>query len=80
MVCTVDTDPKMCTVHIVKSADIIRKLKQDGWMLRNTRGSHHQFTHAEKSGRVTVKHPSKHIPIGTLRNIFRQAQWKWGER
>ena len=70
----------MCTIHIVKSADIIRKLKQDGWVLRNTRGSHHQFTHAEESGRVTVKHPSKHIPNGTLCNIFPQAQWKWRER
>ena len=64
----------------MKSTDIIRKLKRDGWVLRNTRGSHHNFTHPEKPGRVTVKHPSKDIPIGTLRNIYRQAQWKWEDR
>ena len=49
-------------------------------MLRNTRGSHHQFTHPEKPGRVTVKHPSKDLPIGTLRSIYRQAQWNWEDR
>ena len=27
-----------------------------------------------------VKHPSKEIPIGTLRNIYRQANWKWEDR
>ena len=62
------------------SAEIIRKLKQDGWVLNNTRGSHHQFTHSRKQGRVTVKHPGKDIPIGTLRNIYRQAKWQWEER
>ena len=49
-------------------------------MLRNTRGSHHQFTHPEKPGRVTVKHPGKDLPIGTLRSIYRQAQWNWEDR
>ena len=62
------------------SVEIIRKLTQDGWVLKNTKGSHHQFTHARKSGRVTVKHPSKDIPIGTLRNIYRQAKWQWEDR
>ena len=49
-------------------------------MFRNVRGSHHQFVHPEKHGRVTVKHPSKEIPIGTLRNIYRQANRKWEDR
>ena len=64
----------------MKSADLIRKLKQNGWVLRNTRGSHYQFMHPKKSGRVAVKHPAKDIPMGTLRNIYRQAQWKWEDR
>ncbi len=64
----------------MNSVGIIRKLKQDGWVLRNTRGSHHQFTHPGKPGRVTVKHPAKDIPIGTLRNIYRQAKWNWEDR
>ena len=70
----------MCIICIVKSAEVLRRLKRDGWVLRNTRGSHHQFVHPAKSGRVTVKHPSKEIPIGTLRNIYRQAYWKWEDR
>ncbi len=73
----------VCTIHIstsMTSGDIIRKLKREGWVVRNTKGSHHQFVHPKKSGRVTVKHPTKNIPIGTLRNIFRQAGWKWEDR
>ncbi|MYC38610.1 MAG: type II toxin-antitoxin system HicA family toxin [Chloroflexi bacterium] len=38
------------------------------------------FVHPEESGRVNVKHPSKEVPIGTLRNIYRQANWKWEDR
>ncbi|WP_419861722.1 type II toxin-antitoxin system HicA family toxin [Candidatus Palauibacter sp.] len=64
----------------MSSREIIRRLVADGWTLRNTRGSHHQFVHSDKPGRVTVKHPSKDIPIGTLRSIFRQAGWEWEDR
>ena len=64
----------------LSSIGVIRKLKQDGWVLQNTRGSHHHFKHPKKAGRVTVKHPTKDIPIGTLRNIYRQAEWKWEDR
>ena len=64
----------------MSSRRIIRRLVADGWMLRNTRGSHHQFVHPDKPGRVTVKHPSKDIPIGTLRSIHRQAGWRWEDR
>ena len=45
-----------------------------------TKGSHHQFKHHSKPGRVTVVHPMKDIPTGTLREIFRQAGWNWRER
>ncbi|MDE0030768.1 MAG: type II toxin-antitoxin system HicA family toxin [Deltaproteobacteria bacterium] len=64
----------------MRSTEIIRRLKRDGWTLRNTRGSHQQFAHPEKPGHVTVKHPTKDIPTGTLRNIYRQAQWDWKDR
>ena len=64
----------------MSSREIIRRLVADGWTLRNTRGSHHQFVHSNKPGRVTVKHPSEDIPTGTLRSIFRQAGWEWEDR
>jgi predicted RNA binding protein YcfA (HicA-like mRNA interferase family) len=40
-------------------------------------GSHIKFKHPGKQGGVTVPHPKKDLPIGTLRNIYRQAGWKW---
>ncbi|KDN12742.1 hypothetical protein SALWKB12_1266 [Snodgrassella communis] len=41
------------------------------------KGSHHQFKHASKSGRVTVPHPKKDLPLGTVKNIFKQAGVKF---
>jgi len=50
-----------------------RRLKADGWVLVRTKGSHHQFRHASKTALVTVPHPKRDLPIGTVRSIFRQA-------
>jgi len=55
------------------SRDVIRGLKADGWVLVRTKGSHHQFRHASKPGLVTVPHPKRDLPVGTVRSIFRQA-------
>ncbi len=68
------------TLNAVDSRAVIRRLQRDGWMLHSTRGSHQQFVHPTKPGRVTVKHPAKDLPVGTLRNIYRQAGWKWEGR
>jgi predicted RNA binding protein YcfA (HicA-like mRNA interferase family) len=57
----------------VKSGQIIAMLKADGWFIHNTRGSHHQFKHPEKPGKVTVPHPKHDLPKGTCRAIFREA-------
>lgn len=59
------------------SREIIKILEEDGWYLVNTVGSHHQFKHPTKPGRVTVKHPDKDIPIGTLKSIERQSGLKF---
>ncbi|MES2187251.1 MAG: type II toxin-antitoxin system HicA family toxin, partial [Pseudomonadota bacterium] len=48
----------------------------DGWKMVATVGSHHQFKHADKPGRVTVPHPKKDLPIGTVKSILRQAGLK----
>jgi len=53
----------------VNSRDVIRVLQKDGWYEINQSGSHKQFKHATKPGRVTVPHPKRDIPIGTLRSI-----------
>ena len=54
---------------------VIKKLEQEGWILSRVRGSHHQFKHPTRPGLITVKHPDKDIPIGTLRSIQKQAGW-----
>lgn len=58
------------------SKAVIRRLEADGWVLVRVRGSHHQFKHPRRQGLVTVKHPDKDIPKGTLASIFRQAGWQ----
>jgi len=55
------------------SRDIIRKLESAGWLVVRTTGSHHHFRHGEKPGVVTVPHPVKDMPIGTLKSIERQS-------
>ena len=53
-------------------------LQHDGWYRVRQKGSHVQFRHPTRPGRVTVKHPVKDIDIATLRSIFRQAGWdRW---
>jgi predicted RNA binding protein YcfA (HicA-like mRNA interferase family) len=49
----------------------------DGWYVHNIRGSHHQFKHPRKPGKITVPHPKSELPIGTARIIFKQAGMKW---
>lgn len=57
----------------MRSRDVITALEADGWQLVRTKGSHHHFRHATKSGTVTVPHPQRDIPLGTLKSIERQA-------
>ncbi|BAK45562.1 type II toxin-antitoxin system HicA family toxin [Eggerthella sp. YY7918] len=55
------------------SREVIEILKADGWYEVAVVGSHHQFKHPTKPGRVTVKHPTKDIPPKTLKSIEKQA-------
>jgi predicted RNA binding protein YcfA (HicA-like mRNA interferase family) len=56
---------------------IIKLLQKNGWYKVDQSGSHIQFKHSSKKGRVTVPHPKKDIPIGTLKSIERQAGIKF---
>ena len=58
------------------SRNVIRELKRDGWFEVNQAGSHKQFKHPTKKGRVTVPHPKRDIPMGTLKSIEKQARVK----
>lgn len=55
------------------SREVIKILKKDGWYEIMCAGSHHQFKHLTKKGKVTVKHPDKDIPRDTLDSIERQS-------
>ena len=57
------------------SREIIRRLEAEGWRLMRTRGSHRQYKHPRKAGLVTVSHPRRDLPRGTLRNIYLRAGW-----
>jgi predicted RNA binding protein YcfA (HicA-like mRNA interferase family)/predicted RNase H-like HicB family nuclease len=55
----------------VKVGEVLDRLREDGWYLIATKGSHRQFKHAVKPGRVTVAgRPSDDLPPGTLNSIF----------
>jgi predicted RNA binding protein YcfA (HicA-like mRNA interferase family) len=61
----------------VKVRDAIRLIEQDGWFLVATRGSHRQYKHSTKSGRVTVAgKPSDDLAPGTFNSILKQSGLK----
>lgn len=49
------------------------KLAADGWAKVGQKGSHVHLKHPTKPGKVTVPHPEKDLPIGTVKSIERQA-------
>ena len=61
----------------MKVSEVIRLIESDGWNLVRTRGSHRQYKHLQKSGKVTVAgKPSVDVPPGTPNNILKQAGLK----
>lgn len=60
----------------MQSRDFIAMIEADGWYLDRVNGSHHHYKHPTKKGLVTVVHPSKDIPKGTLNNMLKQAGLK----
>ncbi|WP_184258491.1 type II toxin-antitoxin system HicA family toxin [Granulicella mallensis] len=58
----------------MKYREIVKLIEQDGWRLVHTVGSHQQYKHPSKSGRVTIAgKPGKDVPEGTRKSILRQA-------
>ena len=57
----------------MNSREVIRRLVDAGWFEVTQVGSHKQFKHATKTGRVTVPHPKRDLPLGTLKSIEKQA-------
>jgi predicted RNA binding protein YcfA (HicA-like mRNA interferase family) len=61
----------------MKVREAIRLIEQDGWFQVATRGSHRQYRHPEKPGRVTIAgKPSDDLAPGTWNSILKQAGLK----
>ena len=59
----------------LKVKDVLKLIEQDGWYLVSTRGSHRQYKHPTKPGRVTVAGKlSDDMAPGTLGSIAKQSQ------
>lgn len=61
----------------MKVAEVLRMLQSDAGVLVASRGSHRQFKHETKPGRVTIAgKPADDLAPGTLNSILKQAQLK----
>ena len=65
----------MYNAHGMDSREVIKRLRADGWVHVRTKGSHLQFEHPDRPGLVTVPHPRRDLPAGTVRAISKQAGW-----
>ena len=61
----------------MKIRDVIKLVEADGWVIVAQEGSHRQYKHPAKKGRVTVAgHPSVDVHPKTLSSILKQAGLK----
>jgi predicted RNA binding protein YcfA (HicA-like mRNA interferase family) len=57
----------------MKSKDLIAQLEKSGWVLRNSKGSHHIFVHPKIAGHLSVPHPKKDLGTGLVHKLLKQA-------
>ena len=61
----------------MKVRDLIKMIEADGWYLVTIKGSHRQYKHLTKSGRVTIAGHSNHdLALGTLNSVLKQTKLK----
>jgi predicted RNA binding protein YcfA (HicA-like mRNA interferase family) len=72
----IDRARYVCNITHMDSRAVIKALEADGWAHKRTTGSHWHFGHPAKPGLVTVPHPKRDIPVGTLKAIERQSGLK----
>lgn len=64
---------RVCIIHTMNSAELIKRLEQAGWKLRGVKGSHHIYTHPARGGHISVPHPKKDLGTGLVRKLLKQA-------
>jgi predicted RNA binding protein YcfA (HicA-like mRNA interferase family) len=70
---------KVCSIGgiLLKVRDVIKTIQADGWYLVTTKGSHRQYKHPVKPGRITIAgYPADDLAPGTMNSIFKQAKIK----
>ncbi|MBI5560250.1 MAG: type II toxin-antitoxin system HicA family toxin [Deltaproteobacteria bacterium] len=61
----------------MKIRDVVKLIEKDGWYPVATRGSHRQYKHPAKPGRVTIAgHPGDDLAQGTFNSVLKQAKLK----
>jgi len=61
----------------MKVRKVIKMIEDDGWYMVAMKGSHRQYKHPIKPGRVTIAgNPSHDLAPGTLNSVLKQAQLK----
>jgi predicted RNA binding protein YcfA (HicA-like mRNA interferase family) len=58
------------------SKTLIRLLVEGGWREVRVAGSHHTFKHPDRKEILTVPHPKKDLPLGTVNSILKKAGLK----
>ncbi|MEX0787523.1 MAG: type II toxin-antitoxin system HicA family toxin [Anaerolineales bacterium] len=65
----------------MKIREVVRLIEEDGWYLVTTKGSHRQFKHRVKPGRVTIAgHPGDDLAPGTINSVLKQAGLRKAKR
>ena len=60
-------------MRTMRSVDLIRQLRANGWTLDRIRGSHHVFKHPDRPGHIVVPHPKKELGKGLVAAICKHA-------
>ena len=59
---------------LLSSKEMMRLLREHGWMLVRVRGSHHVFVKLGKPWHITLPHPEKDLAAGTLKKIIKMME------
>ncbi|WP_328596358.1 type II toxin-antitoxin system HicA family toxin [Anaerovibrio slackiae] len=68
--------PEGVGCHEAAPKDLIRILKDDGWVIDRIKGSHHIMKHPTKPGRPVIPLHNEELKPGTYNNILKQAGLK----
>ena len=60
----------------MRFCEVEKILLADGWILKGIKGSHHQYVHPNKKGKVTIPNHNGDLDMKTVKSILKQAGLK----